>query len=161
MGRGGLWTWKSWEEGGSSSFENYGGDGGRGVKKTVPSVGRGVWIFSGITHCPFRRTDYSLLVSSCPLRGLFFLSCNDVISLDFPLSIHDSIIVKEKKNFWQGNPVSCRINRPLASYLSPSKRDLNAFWAFMLIVIVTILKKSFSLRLLKDTLTNLYSLICP
>ena len=69
------------------------------LKKTVPSVGRGVWIFSGITHCPFRRTDYSLLISSCPLRGLFFLSSNEEISLNFPLSIHDSIIVKEKKNF--------------------------------------------------------------
>ena len=98
-------------------------EGGGGVKKTVPSIGRGVQIFSGITHCPFRRTDYSLLVSSCPLTGPFFLSCNDVISLDFPLSIHDSIIVKEKKNFQQGNLVSCRINRLLASYLSPSKRD--------------------------------------
>ena len=70
-----------------------------GSKKKRAFRRPGVWIFSGITHCPFRGSDYSLLVSSCPLRGLFFFSCMDVISLDFPLSIHDSIIVKEKKNF--------------------------------------------------------------
>ena len=72
---------------------------GGGGKKNRAFRWPGVWIFSGITHCPFRGTNYSLLVSSCPLRGLFFLSCSDVISLDFPLSIHNSIIVKEKKNF--------------------------------------------------------------
>ena len=48
----------------------------------------------GTCHYPFPRTDYSLPVSSCPPRGLFFLSCNDVISLDFLLFIHDSIIVE-------------------------------------------------------------------
>ena len=78
----------------------------------------------GTCHCPFPRTDYSLPVSSFPPKGLFFLSCNDVISLDFRSFIHDSVIVKEVKNFSQGNPVSCTINRLLTSYLSPSKWDL-------------------------------------
>ena len=47
-------------------------------------------------HYPFRHTDYSLPVSSCPPRGLFFLSCNDVFYLDFhlPVFIHNSVIVK-------------------------------------------------------------------
>ena len=48
----------------------------------------------GTHHCPFLHTDYSLPVSSSPPRELFFLSCNDVISIDFRLFIHDSIIVK-------------------------------------------------------------------
>ena len=53
----------------------------------------------GTCHCPFLRADYSLPVSSCPPRGLFYFSCNDVISLDFRLFIQNSIIVKEVKNF--------------------------------------------------------------
>ena len=43
---GGLWTWKSGQEGG---FSGPGNPGGRGGKKIMPSVG-GVWIFSGITQ---------------------------------------------------------------------------------------------------------------
>ena len=51
---------------------------------------------TGTRHYPFPRTDCSLPVSSCPPRGLFFLSCNDVIYLDFhlPVFIHNLIIVK-------------------------------------------------------------------
>ena len=48
----------------------------------------------GTRHCPFLHTEYSLPVSSRPPRELFFLSHNDVISIDFRLFIHDSIIVK-------------------------------------------------------------------
>ena len=48
----------------------------------------------GTCHCPFLHTDYSLPVNSCPPKGLFFLSRNDVISINFRLLIHDSIIVK-------------------------------------------------------------------
>ena len=36
---------------------------------------------TGIRHCLFLHTDYSLPVSLCPHRGLLFLSRNDVISL--------------------------------------------------------------------------------
>ena len=85
-------------------------------------------------HCPFLPTDYSLPVCSCPPRGLFFPYCNDVISLDFSLLIHGSIIIKEVENFQQGNPVLCRINHLLTSYLSPSKRDFNAFRVLLLAV---------------------------
>ena len=53
-----------------------------------------IWPIS--IHYPFLHTDYSLPASSCPPRGLFFLSCNDVIYLDFhlPVFIHNLIIVK-------------------------------------------------------------------
>ena len=90
----------------------------------------------GTLRCPFLYTDYSLPASSCPPRGLFFLPCNDVISLDFRLFIHDSIIVEDdikskyaeeystvdkegSQKFLaiQGNPVSCGVNRLLTSYL--------------------------------------------
>ena len=77
-------------------------------------------------HCPFLCTDYSMPVSSCPPSGLSFLSCNDEISLDFRLLKHDSIIVKEMKNLWQGNPVLWKINRLLTSDLSPSKRGFHS-----------------------------------
>ena len=53
----------------------------------------------GTRHYPFLRTDYSLPISSFPPRGLFFLSGNDVTSLDFYLFIPDSIIIKEVKIF--------------------------------------------------------------
>ena len=52
----------------------------------------------GTHHCPFLHTDYSLPVSLSPPRELFFLSCNDVISIDFCLFIHHSIIVKYDLN---------------------------------------------------------------
>ena len=46
-GGGGLYTWKSWGEGGSSTFGN---PGGRGGQKTY-AFRRGGVDFSGITHC--------------------------------------------------------------------------------------------------------------
>ena len=52
-GGGGLWTWKSWGEGGTQAVFEIQVEG-RGGQETVPSVGGGVWIFSGIiTHYHF------------------------------------------------------------------------------------------------------------
>ena len=62
---------------------------------------------------------------------------------------YSTVDKKEVKNFQQRNPVSCGIYHPLISYLSPSKRDFNAFRAFLLS-----LQKTNHIQ--KDKLTNLY-----
>ena len=83
----------------------------------------------GIRHSPFLCTDYSLPVSSCPPKGLFFLSCNDVITLDFCLLKHNSIIVKSEKLLARK---SCLVqNKQPPHFLSISKRDFNSFRAFL------------------------------
>ena len=68
---GGLWTWKSWGEGASSSFGN---PGGRGGQKTVPSV-VGVWIFSGITQ--YRNKDQHRFENTWPLSSCITFDWQD------------------------------------------------------------------------------------
>ena len=43
------------DPGGRGDHSDPGNLGGRGGQKTLPSVGGGVWIFSGITQCHIPR----------------------------------------------------------------------------------------------------------
>ena len=53
----------------------------------------------GTRHCPFLHTDSSLPVSSCPPGGLFFLSCNDVTSLNVHIFMQTQSSSRKRKNF--------------------------------------------------------------